>query len=131
MCGAILVAESTCRYIRNENYHPYYNSNILPISYHYEALKDATKGLTLATVMHPDTPWNKVKAYHAKRGQRCKKMFGGRPKVKYPGYIKDRREKSLQKVLRLNKKEYSVADIVRKTKIPRSTINDWIQKYNK
>ena len=129
--GAILVAESTCRYIRNENYHSYRNFNIVPTSHDYEALIDSTEGVTLATVMHPNKPWYKVKAYHTKRGQRSKNKFGGRPLKKYPGYMKDRRKKRLHKVLRLNKKGYSIADIVRKTKIPRSTINDWIRKYKK
>ncbi|MHC4122478.1 MAG: recombinase family protein [Planctomycetota bacterium] len=137
MCGAVLVAESACRFIRNENYHSINRPYVLPTVSEYEALIDATKGVTLVTIMPPDTPWKKVKGYHAKRGQRSKNMFGGRPKGKYSGYMKDRREKHLKTVLRLYNKGYSVAYIVWKAKkatkksIPRSTINDWIRKYNK
>ena len=36
MCGAILVTESTCRFVRNKNYHSIENPDVLPTASEYE-----------------------------------------------------------------------------------------------
>lgn len=128
---AILLAESTCRFIRSRNYHPFLNSDILPTISEYESLVKATKGVKLATIMPPNTPWKKVKAYHTKRGQRSKNRRGGRPVIKNSGYKKQCRLDNLKPVLRLHSKSLSLGNISKKTGIPKSTVADWIRIYKK
>lgn len=129
--GAVLVAESTCRFVRSRKFHSSRNPNVLPSVSEYEALKEATQGVPLYTIMPPNRKWRKVRAYQTKRGKRCKKRPGGRPKIKYSGYKKEKRDKNLESVLRLHVKGYSVAEIVRETGIARSTVVDWLRKYQK
>lgn len=129
--GVVLLAESTCRFIRNKDYHSSLNPDILPTIDEYEALVSATKGVTLATIMHPNATWKKVKAYHTKRGQRSKNKRGGRPKVNKSGYKKKRRLEELPIVLRLRKKGVSWGKIFALTKIPKTTSADWVKKYRK
>lgn len=126
-CNAVLVAESTCRFLRSARFHSNKKPGVLPTIYEYESLVNDTQGVTLATIMPPDTAWKDIKGFQAKRGQRSRNSHGGRPRDKYPGYKNDRRTKYLKQVLQYDQKGLSIADIVRKTNIPRSTISDWIK----
>lgn len=129
--GAVLVAESACRFIRSRKFHSSRNPNVLPSVSEYEALKEATQDVALYTIMPPNRKWRKVRAYQTRRGKRCKHKPGGRPAKKYSGYKKEKRDKLLESVLRLHAKGYTVAEIVRKTGIARSTVVDWLRKYQK
>ena len=131
VCNAVLVAESSCRFLRSGRFHSSQKPDVLPTIYEYENLMKDTEGATLASIMPPDRPWKKVRSSQTKRGQRSKKTCGGRPPKKYPGYKKERQKKYLELVLQLLRDGYSVADIVRETGIHRSTINDWKRKYDK
>jgi len=129
-CNAVLLAESTCRFLRHAGYHSSRRPDILPTVDDFKTLLSNTKHVQLATMMHPDTPWRKVKSYHVKRGQQTKQRQGGRPVGQYPGYKKEQRKQNLNRVLKLHTKGETVAAIVRVTGIARSTINDWIRKSN-
>ena len=127
VCNAVLVAESTCRFLRSDRFHSNKRPNVLPTIYEYENLVTDTQGVTLATIMPPDTAWKDIKGFQARRGQHSRSNYGGRPKDKYSGYKNDRRTKYLKQVRQYYRKGLSIADIVRKTNIPRSTISDWIK----
>lgn len=129
--GAVLLAESACRFIRNKKYHSFLNPDVLPIISEYESLIKATKGVKLTTILPPDTSWKKVKSYHTKRGQRSKNKFGGHPLTDKPGYKKQRRLENLNTVLDLHKKGCSLGNISKKTGIAKSTVADWIRIYKK
>ena len=130
--NAVLVAESSCRFIRNWRFHPYKKLNVLPIIHEYEGLKRDTDRVTLATIQPPDRTWKRIKAYQAKRGQFCKNIRGGRPPKKHAGYKKERRDKHLKTVQRLYAKYGSVAKTMRilekntGERIAWSTVKDWI-----
>ena len=78
--GAIIVAESTDRYLRHHDYHA--DTTLLPTVGQFEDLKARAQGVTLATVLPPDATKAEVSSHQKKRGQRAKGNKGGRPAKK-------------------------------------------------
>jgi hypothetical protein len=78
--NAIIVTESTDRFIRSKKYNSKTNNNALPRKKDLKRLKKATKEVTLATILHPDASPSEVRSYQRKRGQKMKGNKGGRPK---------------------------------------------------
>ncbi|OHB56570.1 MAG: hypothetical protein A2Y12_04665 [Planctomycetes bacterium GWF2_42_9] len=127
--GAIIVTESTDRFIRNIDYHSKNNPSTQPNVAEYERLNQIAGGVTLATVQHPDTSWKKIRSYQSKRGQKAKNNSGGRPIKVQPGYKKKQRGKKLPEVIRLHRGGKTVSQISTLTRTPPSTVKDWISKY--
>ena len=128
--NAILVAESSCRFVRSKRFHSNKKPDVLPTIYEYENLIRDTEGVTLATIIPPDKSWKRTKAYQAKRGQRIKRHKGGRPRKKYPGYKKQERVDKLPIVLRLHNKGKKVSYIAFKTGIKVDRVRVWIKRYS-
>lgn len=128
--GAILVAESTCRFVRNQHYHPKKYPNARPTDAELRLLALATRGVQLMTVLPPDMPLNAVRKYQAERNRRFKgrKARGGRPVTKRPGYMTKRKQQLLPKVIELAANGRSFKDIERSTGIPAATAWRWATK---
>ncbi|MBL7186678.1 MAG: recombinase family protein [Phycisphaerae bacterium] len=128
--GAVLLAESTDRFIRSVYFNTKENPSVQPTDAEYQDLRNATKGVILATVLHPDTHWKEVRSYQTKRGQQTKGNKGGRLKKKpRPGYKKERRLEQLPHVLRLRSKGASWGDISALTGVAKGTAADWVKRY--
>ncbi len=75
---AILVAEGPSRFIRSF-YYSKHRQDIKPSVFEYEQLREITEGVTLATILHPDTSWKEERSYQTKRGIREKNLNRVRP----------------------------------------------------
>ncbi len=128
--SGVIVAMSTDRLLRSPHYHSVYNPSAQPTDAEYEALLESVNGVTLATILHPDMTWKKVRGYQSKWGQKAKNNKGGRPKVNKPGYMKERFQEYLPIVLKLFSQNLSIRAISEETQIPKSTVADWIKKYS-
>jgi DNA invertase Pin-like site-specific DNA recombinase len=118
--GAKLVAESTDRFIRHEDYHSSKNPDAQARETDLEDLGYLTRGVTLSTLLHPDATPARVRSFQRKRGQWAKGHKGGRPLAK-----KKRREKLLPDVLRLHVTGKSCRAIAAMLGLPRSTVHRW------
>jgi hypothetical protein len=78
--GAIVVAESTDRFIRSEAFHTKNNPGAQPTQDEFRRLQRIADGVPLATILHPDTPWAEVRGHQSRRGQHGKQRRGGRPR---------------------------------------------------
>ncbi|MHC4124663.1 MAG: recombinase family protein [Planctomycetota bacterium] len=129
--GAVILAESTDRYIRSVYYHSETNPSVQPTDAEYKELMRLCKGVTLSTWLHPDTDWKEVRSYQTKRGQDTKNNKGGRPTKNLPGYMIRRQIEKLPIVLQLREEGKSIREISFLTGIPKSTIADWLRRYPK
>ncbi len=68
---AIIVAESTSRFIRNRNWRTY-NQSVQPTILDFSALKEWAGEIELATVYHPDISWKQERRIQTERGMRAK-----------------------------------------------------------
>ena len=77
----IILAESTDRLIRN----PLYSKdrqNLQARDADLREMQTCTKGIIIATDLHPDATPEQVRSYQRRRGQQMKNNCGGRPKTK-------------------------------------------------
>lgn len=128
--GAIILTETTDRYIRSPYYHSQKNPSVQPTDAEYMDLIQSLDGVVLATMLHPDTHWKKVRSHQSKRGQQTKGNKGGRPKINEPGYKKKRRLEKLPLVLQLHNRGVTLGDIHVLTGIPKSTVWYWVVNHN-
>jgi hypothetical protein len=77
--GAVLLAESTCRFLRAANYNHKTNRNAKPTTQDFRDLLRLTGNVTLATRLHPDASQHKVRSRQTKRGHKTQGQKGGRP----------------------------------------------------
>ena len=126
--NAILLAESTDRFIRPESYRSDTRWDAWPTVDEFERLKEMADGVILATLLHPDTPPAEVRAYQTSRGQQQKGRKGGRPKSNRPGYKKARRLELQPQVLRLRQQGCPIEIIGELTGLPKATISTWISR---
>jgi hypothetical protein len=70
-CNAILVAESTDRFIRTAHYTSRHQGAILRMK-DLERLRRLTLGVPLATLIPPDTQWQQVRSRQTRRGLKFK-----------------------------------------------------------
>ena len=109
--GAVLLAESTSRFVRHPEYHPKHNPHLAPGLQELSDLRWVCGDVTLVTLHDPDITWKDERALQSKRGQRQKGNRGGRPTKRTPGYKKHRRRMMLSKVFWLSKVRFSVRGI--------------------
>jgi hypothetical protein len=121
--GAIIVAESVGRYVRNRNFH---RKSMAPTVADIEALMEFVDGVKLATINHPDEKVEFVRGYESSRGQEAKGMRGGRPRKKRPGYVKKRGEEKLPRVRFLAWLGESFRSIQQQTGVNFNTARRWI-----
>ena len=96
--GAVLLAESTSRFIRHYRYHPKLRPHLTPTANALRDLRWLCGGVPLVTLLDPDAMWRDERAHQSKRGQRRKGKTGGRPAKKRHGYKKAFRLRSIPKV---------------------------------
>lgn len=96
--GAVLLAESTSRFIRHPRYHPKLRPHLMPTSVGLLELRWVCGDVPLVTLLDPDATWQQERAHQSKRGQRRKGKPGGRPAQTRPGDKKAFRLRSLPKV---------------------------------
>ena len=89
--NAFVVAESTSRFIRSDEFSSQYNRNAWPTPDEFDQLKRLARGVPLVTVHHPDLPPKEKRREQTKRGMLRKEKRGGRPHK--PGYKKRQRER--------------------------------------
>lgn len=124
--GTVVVAESTDRFIRSEDYHSQKNPSAQPTIDEFEALKLVTQAAVLATILNPDTPWKEVRSHQSKRGQSAKgrKGDGGRK----PGWRKRRRAKLQPEARRLRRKGLSYRKIGKRLRVSSRTAWEWAKR---
>ena len=71
--NAIILAHNVGRLIRSAEFHRTKNPGAQPTQAEYEALASAVGGVTLATILPPDTDWREVRAAETRRGKRAAK----------------------------------------------------------
>lgn len=123
---AVIVAESSDRFLRHKDYTP--ANPILPTQDDWEQFVDAISypvPVLLATLCHPDEHGGKVRGFQTKRGTEARGAIPGRPSVPKPGHLKDRRIRMKAKVRRLLEEGQSLRQIEEKTGIPFSTVRSW------
>ncbi len=125
--GAILLGESTSRFVRNYNYHSTLRPEQGPSVVDLENLRFETRGLRLMTLVDPDADFRQERSEQTKRGLAAKSRRGKRSVgASKPGAIKERRAAMLPKVLELHEQGWSSRDIELETGIGKSTINRWL-----
>lgn len=124
--GAIVVAESTSRYLRSAAFDKFHQ-DALPTVVHFERLKRLTNAAALATLVHPDA--EDERSYQTKRGQTEKGRKGGRPQRKPPGYKKQQKLDLLPEVLGLHGQGASCREISREVGITPMTASRWIRQH--
>lgn len=72
--NAIILAHNVGRLIRSAEFHRTRNPGAQPTQAEYEALLRTVGGATLATILHPDTPWRVVRAAETRRGKQATKL---------------------------------------------------------
>jgi DNA invertase Pin-like site-specific DNA recombinase len=77
--NAIIVAESTDRLIRSPNYHSVTNPNARARTFDLESLAEATRGISLMTLHHPDESLKKVRSAQIFRGIKNKRSTTTKP----------------------------------------------------
>ena len=129
--GAKLVAETTSRFIRNPDYHSKNAPDAQATKEDLQGLAVWTDGVTLVTLLHPDASAGEERSYQTRRGQDAKGKKGGRPRKQLPGRKKERRRELIQQVLTLDRKGWSRRAIASRISVPKSTIQDWIRRYDR
>jgi hypothetical protein len=123
--GAVLAAESVCRFLRSFSYQE--DRKALPNMFDMARLVDLVHGAKLATLLHPDTDWKLVRGHQSQQGQVASGCRGGRPRQNRPGYKKATRQLKLPEVMALYREGLSYRAIGRVAVLPWSTVRDWIK----
>ena len=130
--GAKLLAETPNRFIRPRVYDSRYNQDAQASEEDLELLRTLTEGVILVTDLHADATAGEERAYEIERGHRAKGNKGGRPKKspkRPPGFKRERRRQTLERVLALREKGWSIRDIAKAVDVRKSTVGDWIRKW--
>lgn len=130
--GAVLLAESTDRFIRSPDYHSVDCPDAQAGEDDLEKLAAVTAGCRLMTLLDPDAPPTKVRSYQRQRGQERKARRGGRgcrrvgAAATAPGAKKLRRKRWLRHVLSMHRAGASLGEISRGTGISKMTCHNWL-----
>jgi hypothetical protein len=127
--NAVLLAESTDRFIRNRHYRPKskIKQRLQATDEELNELVCCADGVPLMTHLHPDTHWKKVRSYQTIRGHRGKNRTGGRLRSKRPGWKKRRKDELKGRAQRFYKSGMSIRDVAKRLRTPPSTISDWLR----
>ncbi len=125
---AVLLAESTSRFVRHPNYHPKLRPHLVAGANILRDLCWVCGDVTLVTMLDPDAKWQDERAHQSKRGQLQKGNRGGRPTKPIPGYKKRCQGLMLSKVFWLSKTGFSVRDIAAMLKQHTTQIQRWRNK---
>jgi hypothetical protein len=117
--GAALIAESVDRFVRHPDYHSSLNPDAQAGGPELKRLASAASGVSLVTVLHPDTPPNEVRSFQRRRGQHAKQQTGGGDRT--PGFRK-------RHVLRLNEAGMRAMEIVSETRYPKTSVCRWLNE---
>ena len=119
--NAWIVSLSTDRLIRSEDYKST-KQHIQPTKWEFERFVKELDGAKVATILHPDTPWEIVRGIQSKRGMVAKNKKGGRPKNLHMTKAEiDQMNNSKIYWLRFCR-VFSVDEISKLTGIPRTTV---------
>jgi hypothetical protein len=130
--GAILVAESTDRFLRSRSYSSSKNPSAQPNRTEWDAFLRDANGIEMATLLHPDTSWQAVRSHQTKRGIAAKSAKCGRPRKHPAGYFKDRRAELLERVLYFRHAwGCSYREIGAETRVPWRTVKDWLKPFER
>jgi hypothetical protein len=132
--GALLLAETTCRFARHLFYHSQDNPDQQANEADLDNLRRWTLEVPLMTHLHPDATPAEVRSYQRRRGQRSKGR-GGRPRKSDsgPGHRKRRRQQFQGRVRELAGLGYSSRDIAGRIsresggRITHTTILNWLR----
>lgn len=127
---AAVLALSTDRFIRSDEYRSDSNPGAQPSRQEFENLKRATQGATLVTVLPPHMHWRKVRGFQSKLGQKAKGRKGGRPANTKAGDKKRRREQLKPDAIKLRKRGYTIRQISAELSVPKTTVQDWLSDRN-
>ena len=78
--GAVILAESVDRLIRNPDFNPKTCPDAQPREADLEELRVWTDGVILATLIHPNATPAEIRSFQRRRGQEAKGHRGGRPR---------------------------------------------------
>jgi DNA invertase Pin-like site-specific DNA recombinase len=122
----IVVAESVDRFLRHSGFNTHERKDAIPTAAEFEKLQQLAGDVTLATLLHPDTPPSRIRSHQRKRGQAIKGRCGGRPKKQRP-YAKWRRRQELMPLIRsLRASGLSMRQVAASTDVPHSTVRRWL-----
>jgi len=131
--GAILLAETTDRYVR----HPFYHSAAWPSAQarhtDLDVLAYYADGADLMTFLDPEATPREVRSQQSKRGQWAKDNKGGRPAkentnpTSHPGCLKQRRVDNYEIVRQLKQDGVSVPEIMKTTGVKRDAVYRWLR----
>lgn len=119
--GAVLVAESTDRLIRNALWTTE-NPDAWPTEDEFEDLFLITKGVPLATLLPPDMPWKEVRAHQSNRKAKLTP-----PMLRTPGYKKASRIINQPKAIEMAADGMSLRQICAQLNVPLPTVHRWIK----
>jgi len=123
--NAVIVAESTDRFIRHPGYHSCRWPDAQARPGDLQDLQQVTDGVRLMTFLHPDATPEEIKSHATKRGMHTKQKMGGNP-----GYKKQRRMELLPEVIKLHRRGKSTRQIAVRIGVPQPTVFRWIQTQN-
>ena len=126
---AFLLAESTCRLIRAQDFHHSNNINAVPSKAEFEELATKANGVKLATLFDPDASFEEIRSNQTKRSHRCGKNKGGRPKKTRSGDKTRRRVEKRPDAICLSELGASVREIGNYLNVPSATVQDWLKKF--
>jgi len=119
---AILLAESTSRFVRHAAYHSVEYPKAQARKTELDDLEYWTSGMPLATIVHPSASPGEERSFQIKRGQDHKHRKGGRPLTK-----KRRRERLKPKALEMKMQGMTIRKIAGTLSVPHSTVQDWLR----
>lgn len=122
--GAVLLAETTDRFIRTRLYdRDCQDVQARPGDLEY--LRYCTDGMLLLTDLRPDATPEEVRTYQIRRGRLEKDKQGGRPMRP-----KNRRAKLKPEALKLRRDGVPLSEIEKRLKLPLSTVQRWVSHFD-
>jgi len=121
-----ILATSGDRYLRNSYFTSHKNPDAVPTVAEFKKfLRRWDYGVDFLTLLHPNKPWERVRGFQSKWGQRTTGNRGGHPRHNKPGYKKQRRLEKLDRVFELHNEGKSFGEIEKLIDIPKTTVWDW------
>ena len=126
--GAVVVAETACRFLRSVEFHPSIRADAQPTEEEYQHLFRFMQGVPMAQLYPTYFHWRQARSLQSSRGQQAKGRKGGRPRKHYrPRWNKCLRE--VAKALQLHHQGWSFRAIGEELGRSHSTIQEWCKTY--